>query len=235
MPATVFLRFEDPRASLETGSCAPRVEIYTPDEATTVAVDGRDVPLEFETTSSLAGESRRVAALGLRAEGLLLRRPSARSPTWCRPRSSASRSVEEENEDEGLLFLQPYRRGHIPVVLVHGTASSPARWANLVNELLERARDPRALPDLALPLQHGQPDRLFGGAAAPRARARRRALRSGGHRPRAARHGGDRAQPGRPAHEAHRRRQRQRASGISSRTRRSTSSSSRTTCARRCA
>ena len=30
---------------------------------------------------------------------------------------------------------QPYRPGKIPVVLVHGTASSPARWAELVNEL----------------------------------------------------------------------------------------------------
>jgi pimeloyl-ACP methyl ester carboxylesterase len=48
--------------------------------------------------------------------------------------------VEGEDPDEGLLFLSPYRRGRIPVVLVHGTASSPARWANLVNELLnERA------------------------------------------------------------------------------------------------
>jgi pimeloyl-ACP methyl ester carboxylesterase len=31
--------------------------------------------------------------------------------------------------------VHPYRPGRIPVVLVHGTASSPARWADLVNEL----------------------------------------------------------------------------------------------------
>ena len=35
----------------------------------------------------------------------------------------------------GLFMLHPYRPGHVPVVLVHGTASSPARWAELVNEL----------------------------------------------------------------------------------------------------
>jgi pimeloyl-ACP methyl ester carboxylesterase len=33
------------------------------------------------------------------------------------------------------LFLAPYQKGRIPLVLVHGTASSPGRWADLVNEL----------------------------------------------------------------------------------------------------
>jgi pimeloyl-ACP methyl ester carboxylesterase len=32
-------------------------------------------------------------------------------------------------------MLHPYRAGRTPVVLVHGTASSPARWADMVNEL----------------------------------------------------------------------------------------------------
>ena len=34
-----------------------------------------------------------------------------------------------------LVLMRPHRPGRIPVVLVHGTASSPARWAELVNEL----------------------------------------------------------------------------------------------------
>jgi len=37
-------------------------------------------------------------------------------------------------------MLHPHRTGHVPVVLVHGTASSPARWAELINEL---ENDPR--------------------------------------------------------------------------------------------
>jgi hypothetical protein len=32
-------------------------------------------------------------------------------------------------------MLQPYRPGRVPVVLVHGTASSPPRWAEAVNEI----------------------------------------------------------------------------------------------------
>jgi pimeloyl-ACP methyl ester carboxylesterase len=31
--------------------------------------------------------------------------------------------------------MAPYRPGRIPIVLVHGTASSPARWAELINEI----------------------------------------------------------------------------------------------------
>lgn len=34
-----------------------------------------------------------------------------------------------------LYMLTPYRPGRVPVVLVHGTVSSPARWVDLVNEL----------------------------------------------------------------------------------------------------
>jgi pimeloyl-ACP methyl ester carboxylesterase len=36
---------------------------------------------------------------------------------------------------DGLVMMHPYRPGRIPVVLVHGTASSPARWADMINEL----------------------------------------------------------------------------------------------------
>ncbi len=32
--------------------------------------------------------------------------------------------------------MGPYRPGRIPLVLVHGTASSPARWAQLLNEII---------------------------------------------------------------------------------------------------
>ena len=36
----------------------------------------------------------------------------------------------------GLFMLHPYHPNMIPVVFVHGTASSPARWAEMANELL---------------------------------------------------------------------------------------------------
>jgi pimeloyl-ACP methyl ester carboxylesterase len=134
VPATVIFRFEDPRERLKTGKLAARVEIYTPDESASVEIDGREVPIEFETSSSLAATLAESPLWDFELKGFF-------SGTF-RPLASVvqtavvgQRSIQQETEDEGLLFLQPYRRGHIPVVLVHGTASSPARWANLVNEL----------------------------------------------------------------------------------------------------
>ncbi|WP_245528427.1 lipase family alpha/beta hydrolase [Gluconobacter morbifer] len=36
-----------------------------------------------------------------------------------------------------LLAIEPHQYGHRPVVLIHGTASSAARWADMANDLLE--------------------------------------------------------------------------------------------------
>ena len=54
-----------------------------------------------------------------------------------RPGSSAKllQIPTDRTDDDGLFLLEPYRPDRIPVVLVHGTVSSPARWAELVNEL----------------------------------------------------------------------------------------------------
>jgi pimeloyl-ACP methyl ester carboxylesterase len=38
-------------------------------------------------------------------------------------------------EFEGLLFLEPYQPGKIPVILVHGLLSSPRTWIDLANDL----------------------------------------------------------------------------------------------------
>ena len=36
---------------------------------------------------------------------------------------------------DNVILMAPYRPGRIPLVLVHGTASSPARWAQMLNEI----------------------------------------------------------------------------------------------------
>jgi pimeloyl-ACP methyl ester carboxylesterase len=134
VPATIFLRFEHPRRSLKSGDLRGRAEIYTPDESITVEVHGHEVPVEFETTAALAESLAESPLWDFELKGFF-------SGTF-RPLANVVKTavvgqptITEESDDEGLLFLQPYRRGHIPVVLVHGTASSPARWANIVNEL----------------------------------------------------------------------------------------------------
>jgi alpha/beta hydrolase family protein len=123
VPVTVFVRLDHVREGLATGQLQGTLEIYTRDSASQVTVDGRQVPLEFEASAALAYTLND-------------------APVW-------------ESEIRGFLYggflktggalytLSPYRRGHVPVVLIHGTASSPARWADLVNEL---EADPRITP-----------------------------------------------------------------------------------------
>jgi pimeloyl-ACP methyl ester carboxylesterase len=120
VPVTALLRLEQPRRSLVDGQLSGQLELYSADDALRVTIDGREVPLEFETTSSLA--------LSLQD-----------SPIWdfelAGFRSGDLGILRRQNIPDGLVMTRPYRRGRIPVVLVHGTASSPARWTELINEL----------------------------------------------------------------------------------------------------
>ncbi len=47
---------------------------------------------------------------------------------------------DQAQERAGLMLIRPYEKGKIPVVMVHGLASSPLAWIPMLNELL---RDPR--------------------------------------------------------------------------------------------
>jgi pimeloyl-ACP methyl ester carboxylesterase len=124
LPVTAFLRLEDPRSALASGKLKGKLEFYTQDAARTLKVEGLEVPIEYETTSALA----------LTLEG---------APIWdfeIAGFRSGDFTIGTANLREGLFMMQPHKTGRTPVVLVHGTASSPARWAELVNEL---HNDPR--------------------------------------------------------------------------------------------
>jgi len=124
VPVTAFLRLNDPRGALASGKISGKLEFYTPDSARTVKLAGIDVPIEYETT----------AALALTLED---------SPVWdfeIAGFRSGDFTIAEGDLRQGLVMLQPHRTGRMPLVLVHGTASSPARWAELINEL---QNDPR--------------------------------------------------------------------------------------------
>jgi triacylglycerol esterase/lipase EstA (alpha/beta hydrolase family) len=115
VPVTAFLRLHEPLRGVVDGVLEGRLELYTADNSTTVRVGQREVPLEFESTATIA--------YGL--EG---------APVW-HTELAGFRFAEKPVLGDGLVMLQPYRAGRIPVVLVHGTASSPARWAEMHNEL----------------------------------------------------------------------------------------------------
>ena len=81
-----------------------------------VQVGSYSVPLESDPS----------AALAYRLEG---------SPVWdfeiagFRRGDLSFLGVGKSRDLNGLFMLHPYHPSMIPVVLVHGTASSPARWA----------------------------------------------------------------------------------------------------------
>jgi pimeloyl-ACP methyl ester carboxylesterase len=122
VPVTALLRVENVRGSLATGAVRGRLEVYAADQTASVMLDGQAQPLEVDSTAALAylleGNPLYDVEIGGFLRGGVL-----------------GRFLPRDRLQDGLGFLQPYRPGRMPVVLVHGTASSPARWAELVNEL----------------------------------------------------------------------------------------------------
>jgi pimeloyl-ACP methyl ester carboxylesterase len=120
-PVTAVLRFEDAHLGLADGQLHGNLELYTPSDPEEITIAGRAVPLEVEPTASLA--------YGL--EG---------APIWKTEYSGFLFGDLLQQTPTQLTALQPHRPGRFPVVLVHGTASSAARWAEVVNDLTS---DPR--------------------------------------------------------------------------------------------
>jgi len=115
VPVTAFVRFDNIAQSLTDGEFRGVIEVHAVDEATTVEAGGVVLPLELDPS----------AALALMLEG---------APVWDSELAGFLRAGRSIFGD-GLIMMHPYRPGRIPVILVHGTASSPARWADIVNEI----------------------------------------------------------------------------------------------------
>jgi pimeloyl-ACP methyl ester carboxylesterase len=127
VPVTALLRLENARESLATGVIRGRLEINPVDLTSIVTMQGQPQELEFDTTAALAYQLEGNPLYGL--EILAFFRGGLLGHLF-----------PQDRAQDGLGLLWPYRPGKIPVVLVHGTASSPARWAELTNELMG---DPR--------------------------------------------------------------------------------------------
>ncbi|MGH7930076.1 MAG: esterase/lipase family protein, partial [Candidatus Binatia bacterium] len=124
IPATAFLRLDDPRGALKSGKLRGKLEFYTPDATRSLKIQGVDVPIEYETTSALALTLEGASIWGFEIAGF----------------RSGDFSIGGPKSSDGLFMMHPHVTGRMPVVLVHGTASSPARWAELINELENDAR-----------------------------------------------------------------------------------------------
>jgi len=113
-PATVFLRVNGDVRDWSAGKLTATLELYSAFDAANVDVNGRTVPLQTDTTAPIARglNSSAIWKLGI----------------------AQFFSAELQNKT-GIRRMEPYTPGQIPVVFVHGTASSPVWWAEMWNTL----------------------------------------------------------------------------------------------------
>ncbi|MFN2375686.1 MAG: esterase/lipase family protein [Candidatus Binatia bacterium] len=120
VPMTVVLRMSDVRASLRSGRVAGEMDVLDPETVESTAIGSQMVPVESDAT----------AAIGYSLEG---------APVWDSEIAGFRRGDftlgGRSAGGHRLFMLHPWIPGRIPVVFVHGTASSPARWAEMLNEV----------------------------------------------------------------------------------------------------
>lgn len=113
--ATAFLRLDLSQEKALAGDLEATLELYAPFNTLEITVEGQEVPLEADLTAPLAYslDDGRLFSFEL----------------------GAFFSADYAPHQLGIFMVQPYSPGKIPVVFVHGTASSPARWAQMFNAL----------------------------------------------------------------------------------------------------
>ena len=119
VPVTAFLRIADARSALVQGRpLAGTLEMHLAWDAESVSIAGEQVPLENEPSAALALTFTGVPIMEVETLGLL------------------GRLTGVLRDRPPLISATPYRQGLIPVVFVHGTASSVVRWMEMYNRLL---------------------------------------------------------------------------------------------------
>jgi len=121
LPMTAVLRLDMPRRQLAQRQLHATLDLYNTHDVDATAIAGRTVPLEADETAVLA---------------YVLASPEI----WERELKAFFSGVFSESAPTQLASIDAYRPGRIPVVFVHGTASSAGRWGDMVNDLLD---DPR--------------------------------------------------------------------------------------------
>jgi pimeloyl-ACP methyl ester carboxylesterase len=118
VPTNMLLTMTAPRRQLAGPVLQGRLLINTIYDVAKVRIGQENVPLEYNQTAARALSLVQSSAWGNEYSGFLDGGLFEQAPTQ-------------------LAALQPHQKGRMPVILIHGTASSPFRWADMVNDLLE--------------------------------------------------------------------------------------------------
>lgn len=122
VPVTALLRVEQPQRQLATETIRASLELHVALDTMSLQISGREIPLEIESTAFLAATLQESPVWEQEFKGFFMGDLATREAT------------------AHLAGLEPYRPGRFPVVFVHGTASSPGRWADMVNDLINDQR-----------------------------------------------------------------------------------------------
>ena len=117
LPVTALLRTPRSRAALAWPPLEATLELHVPETTESVDIGGSQVPLEIEPTGVLAFSLND-------------------SPIWRQEYLRFFQALPFARGQQSELYATvPHRPGRIPVVFVHGTASSFGRWAEMYNRL----------------------------------------------------------------------------------------------------
>lgn len=114
VPVTVFGRPAGDLQSWSAGQLRLTLELYSAFDSDTVRVGGAAIPLETDLTAPVA------YALN-------------QDHVWKLGMEQFFSSVEQVKSD--VYLAQLHQPGRVPVVFVHGTFSSPVKWAEMINTL----------------------------------------------------------------------------------------------------
>ena len=114
VPVTARLQFEGDLAALSSDSGRGALVLESPYVTPEIQIHGQRVPLEADLSAPLAYTLNDSFIWNLGREQFLL-------------------SKEQVKDD--IYLSQPYQPGRIPVLLVHGTLSTPAYWGELCNTI----------------------------------------------------------------------------------------------------
>ena len=113
LPITAFLQLKGNLKAITQGKSKGTLDLISSYDDVDVVVNGLTVPLQTDSTTPLAYRlnDKDLWNIGLK------------------------RFIFGEEIEKNVFFIQAYQPGRIPVVLVHGTGSSPVWWAEMVNTL----------------------------------------------------------------------------------------------------
>ena len=113
IPVTVILKVEGEISDLSNNSARASLELYSGYDEVEAVINDHKVPLETDSSTPIAYQLNN-------------------APIWDLGIQSFLTPGKKKSE---LLMIQPYQRGKIPLVFVHGTASSPVWWGEMWNTL----------------------------------------------------------------------------------------------------